>query len=307
MNVLLWNPSFWRPYKEKLRARISLAWNDFSTDFSKLYSINRSWGCKYPSSPTSAACSQVFTRILCLSRKSGASCGCFFLLLYIQPVMPGGARLRDILCPKHFGLNTHHSGPLFATRSLHEFEILPASDPLYLLNTTKLWCLLFWTSHCGIFNCSFFFCAYLTLVNTSCVWGEKPRLYRHCFTTWMLKWRKKKSPESNQQTNTAICAHSWGLTAPKPPETWPSATRCVWKGHWFGKGTSGGTRSLMPSAWPPHNHSHCNKSSHTCQTHKPRLWWVSVSNLLQQMPTFVSSRLFQKASAHLISSPFCAG
>lgn len=117
MNVLLWNPSLWRPYEEKLRARISLAWNEFSTDFSKLYSINRSWGCTYPSSPTSAACSQVFTRILCLSRKSGAGFGCFFLLLYIQPVMPGGARVRDILCPKHFGLNTHHSGPLFATRS----------------------------------------------------------------------------------------------------------------------------------------------------------------------------------------------
>lgn len=35
-----------------------------SADFSKLYSINRSWGCKYLSNPTSVTYSQVFTGIL---------------------------------------------------------------------------------------------------------------------------------------------------------------------------------------------------------------------------------------------------
>lgn len=117
MNGLLWNPSLWRPCEEKLRARISLAWTKFSTDFSKLYSINRSWGCKYLSNPIFVTFSQVFTRTLWLSRKSGASCGWVFLLLYIQPVMPEGARVRDILCHKHFGLNTPHFKPLFAMKS----------------------------------------------------------------------------------------------------------------------------------------------------------------------------------------------
>lgn len=128
MNILLWNPALQRPYEGRLRARISLAQNELSTDFSKLSS---QWGGVgvanvFPTQrlPLSARFLQDFNLWLSdLSRKSDASCRCCLLLIYIQIVTPEGDRSpvwgeRHLLPQRSYGLNTCHFGPLFAKRSV---------------------------------------------------------------------------------------------------------------------------------------------------------------------------------------------
>lgn len=128
MNIPLWNPALQRPYEEKLRARISLAQNELSTDFfSKLSSQRGGGGVAnvFPTQglPLTARFWQDFNLWLPdPSRKSSAISGCFLLPLYIQIVTPEGARApawgqRQPLPRRFCRLNACHVGPLFAKRS----------------------------------------------------------------------------------------------------------------------------------------------------------------------------------------------
>lgn len=142
--------ALWRPYREKLRARISLAQNELSPNFPKLSS---QWGVGVASAfptqwlPLPDRFSQdIDLQLPHLSRKSGGRRMCFFLLLYIQKVPGPLCGVRHPLPQRFDGLNTCDFGPLFAEICVCLFEILPTPDfPLsyflYLLRTTKLWLL----------------------------------------------------------------------------------------------------------------------------------------------------------------------